>query len=102
MGGMGGSGTTVPFADVSNIVARNCGRCHSTFRNYSTLTTRSVSRCGGDTLARAFDPANSAILELVTGKCSILMPRGCSRTPCIAQSDIDTLTRWINDGAKNN
>jgi hypothetical protein len=102
MGGMSDSGITVPFATVSNIVGRSCGRCHSSFRNYSTLTTRTVSRCGGDTLAKAFDPANSAVLELVTGKCTILMPRGCSRAPCIPQSDIDTLTRWINEGARNN
>jgi hypothetical protein len=102
-GAGGGSVGTVKFSQVSAVVSRTCGNCHSSFRNYSTLTTHAVSRCGGDTLVKANDPANSAILELVQGMCgSFLMPRGCSRAPCISTADIQTITTWVNEGARNN
>jgi hypothetical protein len=102
-GGGGGPVGTVKFSQVSTIVSRTCGGCHSSFRNYNSLTTHSVSRCGGDTLIKANDPANSAILELVQGMCgSFLMPRGCSRAPCIPTADIQTITTWVNEGALNN
>jgi hypothetical protein len=102
-GGGGGPVGTVTFSQVSAVVSRNCGNCHSSFRNYSTLTTHAVSRCGGDTLVKANDAANSAILELVQGMCgSFLMPRGCSKAPCISAADIQTITTWVNEGARNN
>jgi hypothetical protein len=103
-GGTGGSGVGGPsFATVSALVKKNCGSCHSNFSSYSTLTSHTVSRCGSDTLAKANDPANSAFLELVSGQCNgYLMPRGCSKAPCISQADITTFTDWINAGAPMN
>jgi hypothetical protein len=85
-------------------VQARCANCHRNFADYNTLTTHSVSRCGNDKLATAGDPANSAFLELVQGtNCGgFLMPRGCSRTPCISAADIQTFTDWINAGAPNN
>jgi uncharacterized membrane protein len=94
---------TVTFTQVRAIVQRSCGGCHGTFPNYATFTSHSAGPCGGDTLATANDPANSAFLELVQGKCgSFLMPRGCTSAPCIAMSDIQTVTTWVNEGALNN
>jgi hypothetical protein len=84
-------------------VQRNCVSCHRGFNTYATLTTHAVSRCGSDMLAKPNDVANSAFLELVQGQCNgYLMPRGCSKAPCIAQADIDTFTAWINAGAPSN
>ncbi len=85
------------------IVQRDCVSCHGSFANYNTLTTHAVSRCGGDTLAKANDPANSAFLELVQGQCGgFLMPRGCTKAPCISATDMQTFTSWIAAGAPNN
>jgi len=89
-------------SDVRPIVQRRCSACHN-FTTYATFTSHSVSQCGGDTLARANDPANSGFLELVQGQCGgFLMPRGCGVAPCIPQSEIDTVTSWIRAGAPNN
>jgi hypothetical protein len=87
---------------VKAIIQRNCGNCHASFTSYATFTSHKASQCGNDALATASDPANSAFLELVQGQCSILMPRGCRTTPCIAAADIQTVTSWINAGAPNN
>jgi hypothetical protein len=102
--GMGGSSVGgATFTQVKAILQRDCTSCHSNFTTYNTVMTHSVSNCGGDTLAKANDAANSAFLELVQGQCgSFLMPRGCRTAPCISQSDIDTFTAWINAGAPNN
>ena len=100
---MGGATGGATFSQVRAIVQRNCGNCHGGFSNYSTLTSHRASPCGGDVLATANDPANSAFLELVQGHCgSFLMPRGCRSAPCISSSDIQTFTSWINAGAPNN
>jgi hypothetical protein len=87
---------------VKAIIQRNCGNCHGSFTSFATFTSHRANPCGGDALATANDPANSAFLELVQGQCSILMPRGCRTTPCIAAADIQTVTSWINAGAPNN
>lgn len=109
MGGSGGSaidaGTGaggVTFTQVKAIVQRNCGSCHANFTSYATFTTHQANPCGNDALAKANDPANSSFLELVQGQCSLLMPKGCSKAPCISASDIQTVTAWINAGAPNN
>jgi hypothetical protein len=103
-GGTMDSGVVGPkFSQISSIVQRSCANCHRSFTSYNTLTTHAVNRCGSDVLAKPNDPANSAFLELVLGKCgTFLMPRGCNRAPCIAQADIDTFTAWINAGAPSN
>jgi hypothetical protein len=116
MGGRGGTGggivdagkdTTVggaTFTQVKAIVQQRCVSCHAGFNTYNTLMTHSVSRCGGDKLAVPNDPANSAFLELVLGQnCGgFLMPRGCSSSPCLSASDIQTFQSWISAGAPNN
>jgi hypothetical protein len=97
----GGNASAPTFTQVKAIIQRNCGACHAAFTSYATFTTHQAGPCGGDTLASADDPANSAFLELVQGRCTILMPRGCTTAPCIAAADIQTVTAWINAGAPN-
>jgi len=87
---------------VKAIVQRNCASCHSSFTSYATFTSHRANPCGGDSLAQAGDPANSAFLELVQGQCSTLMPRGCKTAPCISAADIQTVTDWVKAGAPNN
>ena len=116
MGGRGSGGGTIDagqdsgvvggatYTQVKAIVQQRCTPCHRGFETYSSLTTHSVSRCGGDPLAKPNDPANSAWLELVQGQnCGgFLMPRGCRTTPCLSATEIQTFTSWINAGAPNN
>jgi hypothetical protein len=107
----GGTSTgTVAYSKVQGIVQTRCTTCHNggtapnlgTAVLYNALTTVSVSRCGGNKLVTASDPTKSALIMVVTGKCGGLrMPVGCSGTACIPQSEIDTLTAWIQQGAKN-
>jgi hypothetical protein len=69
---------------------------------YTTLTTYMVTRCSNRTLAIAGDPTNSALIRMLTGGCNAFrMPDGCSQQPCIAPADVDLLTAWIQQGAKN-
>jgi hypothetical protein len=59
-----------------------------------------VRQCGGDKLVTTNDTANSALLELPLGQCTnFLMPRTCTKAPCLMQADLDTITAWIQAGA---
>lgn len=112
--GMGGASTgTVTFAQVSSIIQAQCATssCHGgatapnlTAANlYTTLTTTSVSRCNNQKLAVPNDPANSALISVLSKKCTgLTMPLGCfspPSPPCMGAADITTLTNWIQSGA---
>lgn len=112
-GGSGGGATaTVAFSQVSAILTMNCGKagCHAmggvspTLTGsmlHATLTTRTVARCSGNTLAKAGDTANSALVKLLNKQCgSFVMPPTCSTTPCLGAADVATITNWIQSGAK--
>jgi hypothetical protein len=113
MGGSGG-GATVAFAAIKSLLDKSCAvvGCHVTggqSPNLSsssaslptTLTSTTVRQCGGDALVKASDTANSALLSVVTGKCSGLrMPVGCTNSMCLPAADITTITNWIQQGAK--
>ncbi len=107
-GAAGANGAT--FAQVSDIIVRVCASsmCHGGRRNpnltaanlYTTLTGTSVRQCGNDRLVTARDTANSALLEVVSGKCgNLVMPEGCDVTPCLDPPELKTITDWITAGA---
>jgi hypothetical protein len=113
--GSGGSGTStgVSFNQVQSIVNKSCGitGCHnsggespnlSTTGNtlYGTLTNTAVRQCSSNKLVAANNTSSSALVGLITGKCSLRMPLGCTSSPCIAQADADAISNWITQGAK--
>lgn len=109
----GGTSTTVSFSQVQTIVNRSCGAtgCHSSGGQapnlsstgstlYGTLTGTSVRECSNNKLVAASNPSSSALVGLITGKCTLRMPLGCTSSPCLSQADTDTLSNWITQGAK--
>ena len=67
---------------------------------YSTLKS-TVSLACNVPLITPSDPGKSALLLIVTGKCSLFrMPPECSTPPCIPESDIQTISAWVSQGAK--
>jgi hypothetical protein len=102
-GGASDAGSAPTFRQVSPVVSRNCARCHASWPQYATLTTHRVNQCGGNVLVKPNDVKNSAFLQVVQGQCgSLVMPKGCGQTPCIAAADIQLLAQWIEAGAPNN
>jgi hypothetical protein len=102
-GGTSDAGSAPTFRQVSPVVSRNCARCHASWPQYATLTTHRVNQCGGNVLVKPNDAKNSAFLQVVQGQCgSLVMPKGCGQTPCIAAADIQLITQWIEAGAPNN
>ena len=111
---MGGASNGATLAQVQTIVNKSCGTtgCHSagaTAPNLGTtgatlagtLTSTTVSRCSNQKLANAGNASMSSLIMVMTNKCgSLKMPLGCSTNPCIAQADVDTISSWINAGAK--
>lgn len=110
--GTGGSSSTgASFTQVQTIVKNQCGVCHfsggespnlstSGSTLYGTLTNTAVRQCSSNKLVVANNANMSALVSLVSGKCSLKMPPTCTSSPCIAQTDIDTISSWINAGAK--
>jgi len=110
-GGAGsGTGGASAFSAVSGIVTRMCAasNCHGGRRNpnlsaanlYTTLMNTAVRQCGSDRLVTPRDTANSAILELVNGRCgNFIMPDGCDVLPCLEAADMKTISDWISAGA---
>jgi hypothetical protein len=111
-GGSGGGGA-VMFSQVVSIIGAQCSNCHksggtpnlstsSASTLYTTLTSTSVSKCGGNRLVTPNDPSKSALLMLTTGKCGdFRMPVTCTTSMCLSAADQTTITNWINSGAKN-
>jgi hypothetical protein len=116
IGGQGGTGgaRAVSFAEVSLFIRAQCGTCHTgrtppnldTTREpsalYTTLTSVSVARCGGNKLVTPNDPSRSALLMVGMGQCGTLrMPAGCTDSICYSVADESLLTNWILAGAKS-
>jgi hypothetical protein len=109
----GGGSSPVAYSQVVNFISNTCAACHLDAEKpnlddmnptalYTTLTTTTVSLCGGNKLVTANDPSKSALLMVGTDKCSGLkMPAGCGTPLCFADKDIAMLTSWIQQGAKN-
>jgi hypothetical protein len=67
---------------------------------YTVLTTTMVARCGGAPLVKPGDAANSAIVKVVKHECgTFVMPPGCTDAVCISDTDLESITSWINAGA---
>jgi hypothetical protein len=118
-GGTGGTATggaggvpSVSFDRVSELVLQNCASngCHSGSKRptfsankaalYTTLTT-TVSLACNVPLITPSDTSKSALLLIVTGNCSLFrMPPDCTTLPCIPESDIQTISAWVTQGAK--
>lgn len=114
-----GSVTPVTWQEASLAIAGSCAKtmCHNGSQDppllaipaqtqYMALTsTYTVSTCGTATkLVVPNDVANSAILKLVNGECSLdgepfLMPGDCATAPCLPAAQIATLRNWILSGA---
>ncbi len=116
MSGATGPGT---FSDVAMIMANNCGasQCHGggpggqplVYTNkatlYGVLTSTVVAECMSSKLVTPGDPAHSALLLLPTWVCTdpsggpFVMPQGCIDTPCLKQTELDSIKAWITAGA---
>ena len=122
--GSAGSGgvTPVAWSEMSLTVNGSCAKtmCHNGFQEpsligfpasaqaaqYTVLTTHVVPFCGSPSmkLVAPGDVANSAILKLVKGECSLdgepfMMPGDCTQAPCLPAMQIATITNWILSGA---
>jgi hypothetical protein len=97
------AGQTVDFArDVRPILARHCFECHGSDTQASglRLDQRQSAFKGGKSGKPAIVPGNSAqsrMILVVTGRDRLQMPPDGSR---LAANEIQTLRRWIDDGAK--
>jgi hypothetical protein len=108
----------VPWGDVYFIVNMSCGRviCHVPAPNgastldlsdinndqHMLLMTTHVPQCDGDPLVTPGDPSKSALIKLVKKECgAFVMPQDClpADATCLPQADIDTLSKWITQGA---
>jgi len=110
-GGSGGTGTAT-YSQVVTFVKSQCAPCHDSVEMptlnpadpaglYTTLTTRTVTQCGGNKMVTPNDPAKSALLMVGTDKCTGLkMPSGCTEPLCYSANDVTMLTAWIQSGAK--
>jgi len=103
---------TVTYDRVYQLVQMNCAAngCHSGGKRplfntsqsalYTTLTTTVSLACNVPLITRS-DLSKSALLLIVTGKCSLFrMPPECSTPPCIPESDIQAISAWVTQGAK--
>jgi hypothetical protein len=110
--GAAGAPANVPatFSAVSSIIQANCTICHgsrmprltNSASLYTTLTSTTVKECGGNPLVKPNDPADSALLMLPNWQCQdLVMPQGCTTTPCLTDSELATITAWIAAGAPN-
>jgi len=108
--GAAGAPANVPatFSAVSSIIQANCSICHgmraprltNSANLYTTLTSTVVKECGGNPLVKPNDPANSALIMLPNWECNdLVMPQGCVNAPCLTDSELATITAWINAGA---
>ena len=97
------AGQTVDFArDVRPILAKHCFECHGSDTQSSglRLDQRQSAFKGGKSGKPAIVPGNSAqsrMIQVVTGRDRLQMPPDGSR---LAANEIQTLRRWIDDGAK--
>lgn len=87
------------FADVAPIFMRNCSSCHNSARLTGGIDLTSyaaIMKVSG--LVRPGDPDNSLLYGVVSWTRGRSMPPSGGKLP---QSDINTIRKWIADGAKN-
>lgn len=113
--GTGGGSATVTFAEVGQSIQETCGAvaCHGgkekptlTFdaANPSALlnllTQTGIPECGGDKLVVAGDPANSSLIEVISGCGKLKMPEDCNAQCQTGLTDTVALWEaWIQAGA---
>lgn len=110
LAGCGGDGGTVSYSrDVKPILQANCLECHQ--QGGSGFEASGFSMASYDELMKgtqygpmviAGDSAGSNLIVLMEGRAdpSISMPHGSS--DAVPKADIDTIRRWIDQGAKKN
>lgn len=120
-GAAGSSSTTLSFAaDIAPIFKSKCSGCHgnqweTAASAYTRLTgtTSGTTACANQPRMVKGNGAGSLVVKkmLGTAGCGDRMPRTgsppmgsgvCSGTQCVAESDIDKLKTWIDQGGKNN
>jgi hypothetical protein len=92
---------TVSFsADVLPILSERCQRCHGGNRAYRGVDLRSYdSVLAGSQSGPLVIPGSSATSELVQIIVSGRMPQGASK---LSDTEIETITTWVDEGAPNN
>jgi len=112
-GSLGAGGSSAAFTQVATMLGKNCGiaGCHADKQSphftpgpqlYETLTGPNtvLAACDYTKMVEAGDPANSALVRLMNRKCgSFTMPPSCKKTPCLSETDLKTLSDWIQAGA---
>jgi hypothetical protein len=110
LAGCGDEGGTVSYSrDVKPILQANCLECHQ--QGGSGFAASGFSMASYDDLMKgtqygpmvvAGDSAGSNLIVLMEGRAdpSISMPHGSSDP--VPKADIDTIRRWIDQGAKKN
>jgi hypothetical protein len=88
--------------DVVPILKASCHSCHKPDKKKGKLdmTTYAALMKGGDqgSPVKAGDPKKSILIEVVSGKEPEMPEKGDPLTP----AQIDVLSRWILEGAKQN
>ena len=94
--------------DVAPLLAKNCNECHSPGKEgfvatgFDTTSYANVLKGGKfGALVKPGDAFTSALNMLVEGRADpkIQMPHGKEK---LADSEIELLKNWVNQGAKNN
>lgn len=109
LGGCGGDPAVSYSRDVQPILQANCLSCHQqggagyeasgfSMASYDEL----MKGTSGGPMIIAGDSAGSNLLVLMEGRAdpSISMPHGSA--DAVSKADIDTIRRWIDQGAKKN
>jgi len=109
LAGCTGEGAVSYSRDVQPILQANCLSCHQAggagheASGFSMATYADLMKgTSGGAMIVPGDSAGSNLLVLMEGRAdpSISMPHGS--TDPVSQSDIDTIRRWIDQGAKKN
>ena len=103
-------GSTPTFAEVDYeqevkpILRDHCYACHGAFNQESDLRldTGAAMRIGGGSGPAVIggDPDESLLIQVVTGEAGYRMPPEDQGSP-LSEEDIDTLRRWIAEGANS-
>lgn len=100
------------MSDVREVIHFYCGGggCHNEGRApalfedanlHTLLTTYKVAGCGNRTLVVPCKPEDSAFYRVQKGECETVerMPKGCSQDTCVYVDDLETVRKWIANGA---
>ena len=109
MAGCMGEGAVSYSRDVEPILAANCRSCHqpgglgTEASGFSMATYDDLTKgTSGGPMVIAGDSQGSNLIVLMEGRAdpSIAMPHGGAEP--VSAADIDTIRRWIDQGAKKN